>query len=138
MANWLPKGQGGSATGFRMKKKQSEEQATSFLFSPMADWLPKGQGGSATGFRMKKKQNFIPTVSNSLPTRKKIRTGLIVGIIVGALVSFLTIFAVLCFFRRKKGAHTKEDEGVKGGRHEAHENASLATKEILKLSLILR
>ena len=55
--------------------------------------------------------DFIPTVSNSLPTRKKNRTGLIVGIIVGALVSFIAIFAVLCFFRRKKGAHTNEDEG---------------------------
>ncbi|KAK4594624.1 hypothetical protein RGQ29_018345 [Quercus rubra] len=58
--------------------------------------------------------DFIPTVSNSLPTRKKNRTGLIVGIIVGALVSFIAIFAVLCFFRRKKGAHTKEDEDFLG------------------------
>nr|POE95010.1 putative lrr receptor-like serine/threonine-protein kinase [Quercus suber] len=57
---------------------------------------------------------FIPTVSNSLPTRKKNRTGLIVGIIIGALVSFITIFAVLCFFHRKKGAHTKEDEDFLG------------------------
>ncbi|XP_075645983.1 putative LRR receptor-like serine/threonine-protein kinase At1g56130 [Castanea sativa] len=58
--------------------------------------------------------DFIPTVSNSLPTRKKNRTGLIVGIIVGAVVSFLTIFAVLCFFLRKKGVHTKEDEDFLG------------------------
>jgi membrane-associated phospholipid phosphatase len=34
-----------------------------------------------------------------------------VGIIVGALVSFLTVFAVLFFFHRRKRPHTKEDEG---------------------------
>ena len=43
MALWPPKGQGGSATGFRMKKKQSEEQATSFLFSPWELKKTKGK-----------------------------------------------------------------------------------------------
>ena len=33
----------GSATGFRMKKKQSEEQATSFLFSPWELKKTKGK-----------------------------------------------------------------------------------------------
>ncbi|KAK7847668.1 putative lrr receptor-like serine/threonine-protein kinase [Quercus suber] len=56
--------------------------------------------------------DFIPTVSNSLPTRKKNRTGLIVGIIIGALVSFITIFAVLCFFHRKKELTPRKMKGT--------------------------
>ncbi|XP_059444955.1 probable LRR receptor-like serine/threonine-protein kinase At1g56130 isoform X2 [Corylus avellana] len=58
-------------------------------------------------------RDFRPTVSNSPPTRKKNRTGLIVGII-GGLVSFLTVFVILCFYQRRKRHHTSKDEEFLG------------------------
>ncbi|XP_050279378.1 probable LRR receptor-like serine/threonine-protein kinase At1g56130, partial [Quercus robur] len=106
---------------FRAVQKEFTAQVSENYLEIHLFWAGKGTccvpsrgtyGPSISAIRVT--PDFIPTVSNSLPTRKKNRTGLIVGIIVGALVSFLTIFAVLCFFCRKKGAHTKEDEDFLG------------------------
>ncbi|XP_035543728.1 probable LRR receptor-like serine/threonine-protein kinase At1g56140 isoform X3 [Juglans regia] len=58
--------------------------------------------------------DFQPTVSNTPPTRKKNRTGLIVGITVGGLISFLAVFAVLCILQKRKRRHANKNEELLG------------------------
>nr|AMM43096.1 LRR-RLK [Vernicia montana] len=59
--------------------------------------------------------DFIPTVSNRPPTRKKDRTGLIVGIVVGVgVASFLLVFVVFFVIRRRKRQSTYDDEELLG------------------------
>ncbi|KAM0063602.1 putative protein kinase RLK-Pelle-DLSV family [Helianthus debilis subsp. tardiflorus] len=54
--------------------------------------------------------NFRPTVSNTPPSTKKNRTGLIVGILVPiAVVSFLTLLVVYIFRQRRKKQDTSDN-----------------------------
>ncbi|KAK9070626.1 hypothetical protein SSX86_011028 [Deinandra increscens subsp. villosa] len=54
--------------------------------------------------------NFTPTVSNTLPSTKKNRTGLIVGILVPiAVVSFLSLLALYIFCHRRKKQDTSDN-----------------------------
>lgn len=55
--------------------------------------------------------DFIPTVSNSLPTSKKNRTGLIVGIVVGGGVLLVLLFVAFYLIQRRKRSDPDDDEG---------------------------
>ncbi|KAK9274655.1 hypothetical protein L1049_021906 [Liquidambar formosana] len=55
--------------------------------------------------------DFVPTVSNSPPTKKRNRTGLIVGVVIAVgVVSLLSVFAVYYFVRRRKRPLPNDDE----------------------------
>ncbi|PRQ48792.1 putative transferase, protein kinase RLK-Pelle-DLSV family [Rosa chinensis] len=54
--------------------------------------------------------DFIPTVSNSLPTSKKNRTGLIVGIVVGGGVLLVLLFVAFYLIQRRKRSDPDDDE----------------------------
>ncbi|XP_042947975.1 probable LRR receptor-like serine/threonine-protein kinase At1g56140 isoform X2 [Carya illinoinensis] len=59
--------------------------------------------------------DFEPTVSNEPPSNKKNRTGLIVGIVVGAgVLSFLSVFVVFYFVKRRKQLPLNDDEELLG------------------------
>ncbi|KAI3815728.1 hypothetical protein L1987_15407 [Smallanthus sonchifolius] len=54
--------------------------------------------------------NFCPSVSNTPPSTKKNRTGLIVGILVPiAVVSFMSLLALYIFHQRSKKQDTSDN-----------------------------
>ncbi|PRQ48785.1 putative protein kinase RLK-Pelle-DLSV family [Rosa chinensis] len=58
--------------------------------------------------------DFIPTVSNSIPTSKKNRTGLIVGIVVGGGVILVLLFVAFYLIQRRKRSDPDDDEELYG------------------------
>ncbi|PHT44079.1 putative LRR receptor-like serine/threonine-protein kinase [Capsicum baccatum] len=59
--------------------------------------------------------DFVPTVSNQLPSTKKNRTGLIVGIVVGVgVISLVSLFAVYYLIQKRKQQKALEDEKFMG------------------------
>ncbi|XP_040370086.1 probable LRR receptor-like serine/threonine-protein kinase At1g56130 isoform X3 [Rosa chinensis] len=58
--------------------------------------------------------DFIPTVSNSLPTSKKNRTGLIVGIVVGGGVILVLLVVAFYLIQRRKRSDPDDDEELYG------------------------
>lgn len=59
--------------------------------------------------------DFNPTVSNNPPNKKKNNTGLIVGVVIAAgVVSFLSVFAVCYYVRRRKRPHEDDNEEFLG------------------------
>ncbi|XP_028086342.1 probable LRR receptor-like serine/threonine-protein kinase At1g56140 isoform X1 [Camellia sinensis] len=59
--------------------------------------------------------DFIPTVSNNLPTSKKNKTGLTVGIVVPiGVVCLLSVLALYCFIQQRKRSHKSEAEELRG------------------------
>ncbi|KAL7234192.1 hypothetical protein ACSBR1_017730 [Camellia fascicularis] len=58
--------------------------------------------------------DFIPTVSNNLPTSKKNKTGLTVGIVVPiGVVCLLSVLALYCFIQQRNG-HTRATMKLRG------------------------
>ncbi|KAF3670157.1 putative LRR receptor-like serine/threonine-protein kinase [Capsicum annuum] len=59
--------------------------------------------------------DFVPTVSNQLPSTKKNRTCLIVGIVVGVgVISLVSLFAVYYLIQKRKQQKALEDEKFMG------------------------
>ncbi|KAF8408661.1 hypothetical protein HHK36_004724 [Tetracentron sinense] len=59
--------------------------------------------------------DFVPTVSNTPPTNKKKKTGVIVGIAVAVgVVSFLSVFVVFFLMKRRKRQQSNVDEELLG------------------------
>ncbi|XP_015571303.2 probable LRR receptor-like serine/threonine-protein kinase At1g56130 isoform X1 [Ricinus communis] len=71
--------------------------------------------------------DFIPTVSNILPTSKKDRTGLVVGIVVGVGISFLLVFVIFFVVQRRKRKNTYDDEELLGIEADTFSYAELKT-----------